>query len=73
MNTAERIGWRVAVCDDNAADRLRRVFRLRFRHPKSPPIKSVTVNGKEWKTFDKDKEVIGLVGLTGKAAVVAGY
>jgi hypothetical protein len=46
---------------------------LRFRHPKSPPNKSETVNGKEWKTFDKDKEVIGLVGLTGKAAVVASY
>jgi hypothetical protein len=46
---------------------------LRFRHPKAAPIKSVTVNGQPWSRFDRDKEVIELVGLTGKAAVAASY
>ena len=46
---------------------------LRFRHPKALPIKSVTVNGQPWTRFDRDKEVIELMGLTGKAVVDAGY
>jgi hypothetical protein len=46
---------------------------LRFRHPKAAPIKSATVNGKAWSGFNKDKEVIELVGFTGKAVVVADY
>ena len=46
---------------------------LRFRHPKSAPIKAVTVNGKEWKDFNKDKETIELKGLTGTVAVTAQY
>ena len=46
---------------------------LRFRHPKQTPIKSATVNGKEWSRFNPDKEVIELVGFTGKVVVVATY
>jgi len=47
---------------------------LRFRHPKSAPIKSVTVNGKPWTEFNKDKETITLRrGLTGTVAVTATY
>jgi hypothetical protein len=54
---------------------------LRFRHPKSAPIKSVTVNGpstgsgqgKPWTEFNKDKETITLKGLTGQTAVTAQY
>lgn len=46
---------------------------LRFRHPKSAPIKSVTVNGKPWSKINTGKETIELTGLTGKAAVVASY
>lgn len=46
---------------------------LRFRHPKSAPIKSVTVNGKPWTEFNKDKETITLKGLTGTVAVTAQY
>jgi len=46
---------------------------VRFRHPQAKPIKSVMVNGKGWTGFDKDKEVIELVGLTGKVVVTAGY
>ena len=62
---------------------------LRFRHPKSAPIKAVTVNGpstpsagsgqagsgeaKPWTEFNKDKETITLKGLTRTVAVTAQY
>jgi len=46
---------------------------IRFRHPKAAPIKSVMVNGQPWTRFNKDKEVIELMGLTGKVAVAASY
>ncbi len=46
---------------------------LRFRHPKSAPIKAVTVNGKPWTEYNKDKETITLKDLTGTVAVTAQY
>jgi hypothetical protein len=46
---------------------------LRFRHPKAAPIKTVTVNGKPWTEYNKDKETITLKGLTGNVAVTAQY
>ncbi len=46
---------------------------LRFRHPKALPIQSVTVNGKPWTAFNRDKETIELKGLSGKITVVASY
>jgi hypothetical protein len=46
---------------------------LRFRHPKASPIKSVEINGKDWKDFDGNKEVIRLEGLTGNVVVQANY
>jgi hypothetical protein len=46
---------------------------LRFRHPKSAPIKGVTVNGKPWTDYNMDKETITLKGLTGQVAVTAQY
>ena len=46
---------------------------LRLRHPKSAPIKTVTVNGKPWTEFNKDKETITLKGLTGQVTVTAQY
>jgi len=46
---------------------------VRFRHPKATPIKNVTVNGRPWTGFNKEKEIIELMGLTGKVAVAAGY
>jgi len=46
---------------------------LRFRRPKTAPIKSVTVNGRPWTEFNKDKETITLKGLTGTVAVTAQY
>jgi hypothetical protein len=46
---------------------------LRLRHPKSAPIKSATVNGKEWKDFNPAKETIALKSLTGTVTVTAKY
>ncbi len=46
---------------------------LRFRHPKAAPIQSVTVNGKVWTDFDRDKEVIRLVQMQGTVTVEATY
>lgn len=46
---------------------------VRLRHPKAVPIKSVMVNGQPWTGFNKDKEVIELMGLTGKVTVAARY
>jgi hypothetical protein len=50
-----------------------KAVRLRFRHPKAAPIKSVTVDGKPWPAFDKDKETIELKGVAGTITVVADY
>ena len=46
---------------------------LRFRHPKSAPMKSVTVNGKPWTEFNPEKETITMKGLTGTVALTAQY
>lgn len=46
---------------------------VRFRHPEAAPIKSVTVNGKEWKKFDSDNETIEIKGIADKVVVVANY
>jgi hypothetical protein len=46
---------------------------LRFRHPKSAPIKSVTVNGNPWTEFNKDKETITLKGLSGTVTLTTQY
>ncbi|MGA2253420.1 MAG: hypothetical protein ABSG53_02065 [Thermoguttaceae bacterium] len=47
--------------------------RLRFRHPRAAPIKSVKVDGKPWPAFDRDKEAIELTGMVGTLTVVASY
>jgi hypothetical protein len=36
-------------------------------------MKGVTVNGKPWTEFNKDKATITLKGLTGQVAVTAQY
>ena len=46
---------------------------LRFRHPKTSPIKSATVNGKEWSDFDPAKEVVRLHDVQGSVKVEAAY
>lgn len=46
---------------------------LRLRHPKSAPIKSVTVNGKNWKDFDPAKEVVKLHGQKDNVTVEIKY
>ena len=46
---------------------------MRLRHPRQMPIRSVIMNGKDWKGFHPGKEIIDLLGVTGKVVVVAGY
>jgi hypothetical protein len=46
---------------------------LRFRHPESAPIKSVKVNGKDWKSFNPEHETVELKGLSGTVTVTAQY
>ena len=46
---------------------------LRFRHPQGVSIKSVEVNGKPWKNFDGDREVIRLEAVKDKVLVRASY
>jgi hypothetical protein len=46
---------------------------LRIRHPKTSPLKSVTVNGKSWSDFDTTNETIRLHDLQGTVKVEANY
>ncbi|MBN1852048.1 MAG: hypothetical protein JW829_04960 [Pirellulales bacterium] len=46
---------------------------LRLRHPKTSPIKSVTIDGKESKEFDVAREVVRLRNFTSKVAVTVNY
>ena len=45
----------------------------RIRHPKNQPIKSVTINGRDFSKFNPLKGDIDLTGLTGKIEVAAHY
>lgn len=44
---------------------------VRFREPKGRPIKSVTINGKEWKKFSND--TVFIPGNIGNATIVASF
>ncbi|MHB8861187.1 MAG: hypothetical protein ACYC6N_02200 [Pirellulaceae bacterium] len=46
---------------------------LRFRHPRSAPIKGVEVDGQDWRPFNPEKETIELKGLSGTVTVTAKY
>jgi hypothetical protein len=46
---------------------------LRLRRPQSLPIKSVLVNGKEWKEFDAAKEYVDLQNVAGKVKILVNY
>jgi hypothetical protein len=46
---------------------------VRFRHPRSSPIRSVAVNGADWTAFDASREVVRLEGVTGNVAVEVRY
>lgn len=46
---------------------------LRLRHPQAAPVRSATVNGQPWGRIDRDRETVELVGLQGRAVVVATY
>jgi hypothetical protein len=44
---------------------------LHLRHPRSAPIRSVTVNGRAWNEFDAGREIVVLKGLAGAVRVRA--
>ena len=46
---------------------------LRLRHPEKAEMKSVRVNGGEWKDFDNGAETVALTGLSGVVKVEVGY
>jgi len=46
---------------------------LRIRDPKRRSIRSVSVNGREWKDFLSDKELINLPGTLSKASILVRY
>jgi len=49
------------------------VLLVRFRHPDGEQIRSVTVNGKPWKHFDRKKEFIRIPSPSGKYEITAMY
>ena len=57
----------------NAARKPPKVVLLRLRHPKSLPMKGVTVNGNAWTDFDPAKEVISLHDMEGTVKVECHY
>jgi hypothetical protein len=46
---------------------------LRLRHPNGAGMKAVEVNGRIWKDFERELELIRLSGLQGTTSVVARY
>jgi hypothetical protein len=46
---------------------------LRLRHPKSTPMKSVSVNGKPWNDFDPAKEIVRLHDLKNRVNLKVNY
>jgi hypothetical protein len=50
-----------------------KVVVLRLRHPRSAPIKSVTVNGRAWTQFDAKSETVSLTGIAGLVEVRVRY
>ena len=46
---------------------------IRLRHPQEKKMKAVTVNGKEYKDFDAEKEIVRLKGFDGQVVVRAQY
>ncbi len=50
-----------------------KTLRVRFRHPKALPMKSVTVNGSSWADFDPLKEVVRVHDASGTVRLEAAY
>ncbi|MBI5091056.1 MAG: hypothetical protein HZB26_01270 [Candidatus Hydrogenedentes bacterium] len=62
----------VATVDIPSRKELQSVI-LRLRHPKTSPIRNVSVNGEPWADFDAAKEIIRLRGKHGSVSVEARY
>jgi len=46
---------------------------LRLRHPKTAPIRGVTVNGQDYRDFEPAREVVKLHDLAGNLSVEVRY
>ena len=46
---------------------------IRLHHPQGLRMKSVTVNGKQWRQFDARREIVRIPAPRGKIAVRASY
>ncbi len=46
---------------------------LRLRHPESAPMRSVTVNGRPWKRFDPQREIVTIANPTGRLVIEVHY
>lgn len=70
---SEADNGKIAATIEMPSRRPAKAVVLRLRHPKSLPIKSVTVDGQPWTDFDPAKEVVRLHNLTGTVKVEAAY
>jgi hypothetical protein len=71
--TSDADGGRIAATVKLPSRHAPKAVLLRFRHPKAAPIRSATVNGKEWRDFGAALEVVRLHDLEGTVLVEARY
>ncbi|MEW6237563.1 MAG: hypothetical protein AB1656_19445 [Candidatus Omnitrophota bacterium] len=66
-------GRLTAEIDAPCGDSLKTLL-LRLRHPSAKPMRSVTVNGQDWRDFDIDKEWIAIKNPRGQHySIIASY
>ena len=56
IESQARAGKILATIEFGKPSRLPQSLLIRFRHPEGKPIRSVTVDGQDWKDFDSAKE-----------------
>lgn len=66
-------GGRINAVLEMPSRKAPREVLLRLSHPKAAPIRSVAVNGKEWKDFDATRELVRLGNVPAKVTVTASY
>lgn len=70
LNSSGDILAEIDIADRNPPG----VLKVRFRHPKTLPIKSLLVNGQKWDNYDASNETITIVNpQAGKITVKASY
>jgi hypothetical protein len=73
MESQERSGKILATVEFEGNNRPQ-LLLIRVRHPDEKPIRSVTVDGQDWKDFDSRKEWVVIRSPSrNRYSVVAGY